>query len=469
MTTSVTESITKTLGSGSGVDLKALVANLVTAQYATKTGQLTTKADTLTAQISGVAKLKSAVTGFDAALKSLVTGGTLQTQPTSSNASVLTAALQTGGKAPAAATTLTVRQIAAAQAATSATIGTTDTFKGGTLAITIGSASKVTTNVTVAKGASLADVAAAIKSATGLATSIVADGDGSRLTIKGATGESQAFSIAATDTAATDADPNPGTGLAALATGTGGGMTIGTTAQDAKVVIDGASYTRSSNSINNLIDGVKLTLVSASDTPVTIGATPPTSAISQAVSDFVETFNQMRATLTEQTNATSGVLKSDSAATAIGRALQQLTTTKLATSTTGGPQTLADIGVATNRDGTLTVDTARLTKTLASDPSGVEALFANGTGASGGGLSAAFSAIATRLTDKTYGLDAATTRYTKAQTDVTDAKAKLTTDSDATSTRLTQQFAAMDAKVAAYKSTQTFLTNQIAAWNKSDS
>jgi flagellar hook-associated protein 2 len=33
---------------------------------------------------------------------------------------------------------------------------------------------------------------------------------------------------------------------------------------------------------------------------------------------------------------------------------------------------------------------------------------------------------------------------------------------------MTQQFAKMDAKVAAYKSTQTFLTNQIAAWNKSD-
>jgi flagellar hook-associated protein 2 len=34
---------------------------------------------------------------------------------------------------------------------------------------------------------------------------------------------------------------------------------------------------------------------------------------------------------------------------------------------------------------------------------------------------------------------------------------------------MTKQFAGMDARVAAYKSTQTFLTNQIAAWNKSDS
>ncbi len=101
------ESITKTLGSGSGIDLKALVASLVDAQYAAKTAQITAKADTLTAQISGVAKLKSAITGFDSALKSLVKGGTLATQPTSSNVGVLGVSLIAGSVAPQGATTLT--------------------------------------------------------------------------------------------------------------------------------------------------------------------------------------------------------------------------------------------------------------------------------------------------------------------------------------------------------------------------
>jgi flagellar hook-associated protein 2 len=59
-------------------------------------------------------------------------------------------------------------------------------------------------------------------------------------------------------------------------------------------------------------------------------------------------------------------------------------------------------------------------------------------------------------------------RYTKAQTELTDAQAKITTQSDAMSTRLTQQFSTMNSKVAAYKATQTFMTNQIAAWNKSN-
>ncbi|SFP95761.1 flagellar filament capping protein FliD [Sphingomonas rubra] len=454
------DSITKTLGSGSGIDLKALVTSLVDAQYAAKTKQFTTKSDTLTAQISGVAKLKSAITGFDSALKSLVKSGSLATQPTSSNAAVLGASLIAGATAPTAATTLTVDRIAQAQAATSRIVVPGETFRGGTLDVTTGSDTKVTKSITVPQGATLADVAALIKKETGFSTALVADGDGTRLTVKSATGASQAFEIAATDTDGTAA----GTGLSVFATGDAG-LKIGTVAQDAQVTVDGARYTRASNSINNLVPGVKLDLTGTGTT--TIAATRPTAALSQAVSDFVATYNELQAVLKEATNATTGVLRSDAAATGIARALSTLTTTKLTGA--GTVQTLADIGVATNRDGTLSVDTARLTRTLAGDPAAVEALFADGTGASGGGLSAAMSSIATRLTDKTFGLDAATTRYTRQQSDLATAKAKLADATAATTERMTRQFASMDSRVAAYKSTQTFLTNQIAAWNKSDS
>ena len=456
------ESITKTLGSGSGIDVKALVTSLVEAQYAAKTQQITTKSETLTAQISGVAKLKSAITGFDAALKSLVKGGSLATQPTSSNAAVLGASLIAGATAPTAATTLTVEKVALAQAATSRPVASTETFRGGTLTVTIGADTKVEKSIAVPQGATLADVAALIKKETGFTTALVADGNGTRLTVKSATGASQAFEIAATD-GPVDGDAGAaGASLSAFATGDDG-LKIGTSAQDASIVIDGARYTRSSNSINNLVPGVKLELTGAGTTTIT--ATRPTTALSQAVSDFVATYNELQTVLKEATNTVTGALKSDSAATGIGRALSTLTTTKLTAS--GTVQTLADVGVSTNRDGTLTVDPARLARVLASDPAGVEALFADGSGASGGGLSAAFSTVAARLTSRTSGLDAATVRYTKQQTDLTDAKTKLTDATAATTERMTRQFASMDARVAAYKSTQTFLTNQIAAWNKS--
>ncbi|KQU61545.1 hypothetical protein ASG67_16200 [Sphingomonas sp. Leaf339] len=473
---SSTTSITTALGAGSGVDTKALVASLVEAQYAAKNSQFTAKSDTLTAQISGIAKLKSGISGFDAALKSLVKGGTLATQPTSSNAGVVAVSSLAGGKVAGLSAQLTVQQLAGAQAATTKVpVSATAGFRAGTLSVNIGSyttdAGGTTTlspnksvAIDVADGATLAQIAAQITAQTGLKTALVKDGDGQRLTIKGATGATQAFEIAGSDTGGS------GLSLSSLSVDANAtGTTVGTAAQDAVMLLDGARFTRSSNTVSDLVSGVKLDLMAASTTPVTLGTSAPSASLSQAASDFVATFNELLGVINEETNITSGVLKSDSAASGMARTMGRLTTTVLATSTTGGPQTLADIGVSTNRDGTLSLNTARLTAAIAKDPASVEALFADGAGASNGGISAALSAVATTLTSKTSGLDALTTRYTKQQTDLSTAKSKISDAATAMSTRLTQQYATMDARVAAYKSTQTFLTQQIAAWNKSDS
>src|SRR3546814_12578013 len=56
----------------------------------------------------------------------------------------------------------------------------------------------------------------------------------------------------------------------------------------------------------------------------------------------------------------------------------QLAGTTVMPNATGAAKTLADLGLSTQRDGTFTLDTARLTATLASDPEGVAAMFTNG-------------------------------------------------------------------------------------------
>ncbi len=136
----------------------------------------------------------------------------------------------------------------------------------------------------------------------------------------------------------------------------------------------------------------------------------------------------------------------------------------LAAGTAGAPRTLGDIGVSTNRDGTLSVDSARLAKVLADYPGAVEAMFYDGVGASGGGLSAALGAITTRATDRAAGFDAETQRFTDHKADIAEQQAKAADDAAATKDRMTQQFASMDAKVAAYKSTGDFLKQQVDAW-----
>jgi flagellar hook-associated protein 2 len=104
---------------------------------------------------------------------------------------------------------------------------------------------------------------------------------------------------------------------------------------------------------------------------------------------------------------------------------------------------------------------------MASNPAGVEAIFAIDA-ADKGGLSEAITKIATAASDKTAGFDASTGRYTTAVTALTKEKTKVTDAATAMTTRLTQQYAAMDARVAAYKATQAFMEQQVKIWSKSE-
>lgn len=474
-----TTSITSALGAGSGVDIKALVASLVDAQFANKTKQLTAKSDALTKQISGVSTLKSGISGFAGALAALAKGGTLATAPTSSNSGILKVSGLSGAKLAGLFASVEVRQLAAPQVATSPaiadpiasvglgsftlTFGKASVTDGAMTGFTAGAAAPITIPIT-AGNSGLSGIARSINAANaGVTATVLTDANGSRLSIKSATGEAKAFTLTASE------DP-AAPGLSSLNIGPGAtGTTIGSVAKDAIVAVDGVALQRSSNSISDLIPGVKLDLVSAAiGTTVTLGTSAPTAALSQAVNDFVETFNQLGAAIKEQTDPVTGLLKSDSATATLARSMRQLTLTPLLTDAPNGvPATLAEIGVQTNRDGTLSVNAARLTEALTKWPDTVEAMFADGSGASGKGLSAALTSISNTAIDTKVGLGASTARYTKAQADLADDQSDLADAEDVMTKRLTQQYGAMDARVAAYKSTLTFLQQQVDAWNSS--
>ncbi|UZK68872.1 flagellar filament capping protein FliD [Sphingomonas sp. S1-29] len=465
------ESIANTLGTGSGIDIGALVGGLVDAQFANKTATLDRRDTALAAQISAAADLKNAISGFSSALAALARNGSLSTQPTSSDSSVLKASTLSGATPGAIDATIEVRQIALAQASNSAPrADRTAAIGTGTLTLTFGSATVVDgamTGFTAGPGAaidiaidaansSLDGIAAAINAkGAGITASILSDAAGSRLILKGATGDSQAFTLTA-DT------PE----LAALDVGVGKtGTTIGTAAQDAIVAVDGVTLRRASNSISNIIEGVRLDLVSAKPgTSVRLGTQAPAAGLTQAVEDFVATFNELQNILRTATDPMGGALRSDSAASALQRSLRQLVTAPLTTGgAAGSPSTLAQIGVGTQRDGSLQVDAAVLARAMASDPGAIEAMFASGSG-----LPAALSAVATAATSRTTGLGASEARYTAQQGELADQRLDIAEASEQLRTRMTQQFASMDAKVAAYKSQQDFLTQQIDAWNSQD-
>lgn len=465
------DSIVNTLGAGSGIDLTSLVNDLVNAQFSAKTQSISRESSTLSAQISGIATVKSSITDFAAGLKSLATGGLLSTTPTTSNAAIVKASALPGATLTGLSAAIEVRQLAQAQSvATAAVADRTTPIGTGTLTLTFGSGavadgsfvagSAAPIDIAIVDGASSLDsIATAINAANaGVTASIITDSSGPRLALKSQTGADQAFTLTATEDAGAP-------GLAALAiTQSSTGALFGTTAQDAIVAVDGIPLNRSSNSISDLVDGVKLDLVSAAPgTQVSLGTNVPTEQLKASVNDLVAAFNDLQRLVKEQTDSTTGALFNDSATRQLQQSLRRFTLTELATPTaTGAPSTLAEIGVSTNRDGTLSVNAAQLTAALTNFPQAVEALFFNGTGATGGGIAAAFQSIADQANSSTTGLGASESRYTKRQSSLDEALEKANADKEVVRTRLTRQFAGADARVSAYKSTQSFLTQQFA-------
>lgn len=477
------ESIAKTLGTGSGIDTSALVKQLVEAQFAVRNAQLTRKSDSLTTQISTAAALKNAIGGFSSALTTLAKSGDLTTQPTSGDPSIVTVAALPGARLNGLNATIEVRQLAAAQTASVGPIaaGATAPTGTGTLTFTFGKATvsngamtafdpgttPVTKQISIGPDdATLEGVMKKINASDlGITASILTDSAGARLVLKGTQGEAEAFTITATE-------DSGAAGLAALEVGVGeAGSAIATAAADAIVALDGVAVKRATNVLSGLIPGARVELMSAQvGTVVRIGATPPTDSIRLAVSDFVDTFNQLHALIKEGTAATDSPLRSDPAAKALSRAMSGLTLTELLDETglpEGAPTTLAALGIGTNRDGTLKIDAEKLTLALTNHPEVVEAMFADGTGAKKG-LPAALAAISTAATSATNGLGASEARYTKLKAEISEDQTDAVADADRLRARMTQQFASMDAKVAAYKSTQTFLEQQIDAWNSQD-
>lgn len=364
-------SIGYSLGIGSGLDTKALVESLAAAARAPKESLIAKREAANAARISLLGEISSAIDGFASALGQLVQGGTLFTQPSVSDRSILTAAAVPGAAIGALSAQIEVVQLAKAQSLVSAPLAATDPVGQGDLTLVT-----ATGSFTVTIGPdndSLAGLAAAINDKNaGVTASVITDSTGSRLMLKGGTGAARAFTLSVPEGTATGLERFAYDPLVA------GGMTAAQLAQDAIVKLDGVEVRRGVNAFEDLIQGVKIDLQRAAPgTTVTLGITRPDAAIKVAVDDFVLAYNELHAMLAKATapslGEAGGALRGDLSVREMQRQLAGLTSTVLASG--GGPRTLAEIGVATARDGTLSVNKATLAATLERDPAGVEALF----------------------------------------------------------------------------------------------
>ena len=394
MVTSTTSSTTKAaVGSSiisslgaSTIDTNSLVDQLAKATIADKQSAIDTRTTANTAEISDLGSVVSSINAFQSSLSTLISGGTLFTQPTTSNSALVGVTAVAGARLNGLNASIQVNQLAASQTLIAPPIANIATSVGqGQLTLTVnGKSATVTIDST---NDSLAGLAQAIKnSGLGVTASTITDSSGARLVIKGPTGSANGFSLALASGDAsglgrftfdpTTYDPDTTTT----------GLTRSQVAQDAKLTVDGVSVVKATNSFSDVLAGVTINLLGAAPgTTVTIGSNQPVDAIKQAVSDFVAAYNEVKATLSKLTASPTfnsdgtasggGSLNQDSGVKQLVQRLGSITSTRLSYATDGSPTTLAEIGISTGLDGTLTLDTAKLATVMTSSPDAVEAMF----------------------------------------------------------------------------------------------
>jgi flagellar hook-associated protein 2 len=375
---SIGQSILSSLNAnGAGIDTNTLITNLTAAQKSSVETPITTKQTANTAQISSVGTIASDLSTFSTSLASLISGGTLQTQPVSSDASVMSVAAVAGVPVGALNQSVIVNAIAQAQSVKSASYTSTQAFSTGTLTLTVGNGTPISINVDSSNN-TLSGIAQSINAkGAGVTASVITGSDGTAtLVLKGATGANQSFTLASDDSTA--AQPTGALSLSKLAFGgtATGGLTQTQAAQDASVTVDGVTVTRSSNTFSDVIPGVSMTLVKTGT--VNLSSTRPNDAITTAITNLVDSYNYLLGEINTATAASTGTadagpLRGNAAMRTLKTQLSQLTTQPL--NATGSIRTLAELGVKTGQDGTLSVDSTQLNTMLTQHPDDVESMF----------------------------------------------------------------------------------------------
>ena len=385
-------------GIGSGLDINSLVGQLVQAEATPAVNVLDRREAGLQAELSAYGTLRSALSEFRSSVGFLSNVSAFQSiDASSSDEDILT--VQSGEGVVDGNYRIRVDQLAEAHSlVTGGFTDTTDvvgtgsiTFKFGTGVYTSNTdtyaftqdANKAAQTVTIdSSNNTLQGVSDAINDADiGVTASIIFDGSAYRLTLQADdAGASNALEVSVVDTG--DSDNTNNSGLSQLAFNTSvTNLDETVAAQDARFAINGLNVISSSNKVTDAIDGVTLNLVKA-DTTKTLDVTISrnTGVISNAVNNFVNDYNSLVSTIDDLSgydveSDQAGILLGDGVVRSLAAQLRS-TINDAARELSGSFTSLASIGITTERDGSLAVDSAVLDEAINEDPDGVAALFA---------------------------------------------------------------------------------------------
>lgn len=466
------------LGVGSGLELETLVTNLMTAEKTPLT-TLKSKQSAYNVKISALGTLNSALTSLQSAA-SAMKPGTLETaaskfatyQATVANTAIASATASTGAVAGKYA--LEVDQLASGQQIKTAFTGKTSTTvvstSASTLTLDLGSLDTLGTtytsnnsfSISLEAGATLADLRDAINdSDAGVSASIINGTDGAQLVLTGPDGASNVMKLSGSIAELDDFAYDP-TGV-----GSSPYFSQNIAAQDAEFTLNGIAATSSSNTVTDALDGVTLNLIAETEgTPTTVTIIKDSStSITTALKAFVASYNAANSTMSSlgaynADTKTAGNLQGNSTLRMAMTQIRHTVFDVTAGDATSAYQTLSNIGISVGKDGSLSLDSTKLTAALTADPATVANLVAN--------VGTAFDTTIENLVGDSGSITSAVDGLKTSVGRLADQQDRLQTRLDAVEKRYRAQFAALDTLIAQLNSSGDYITSFISSLNSSD-
>ncbi|MFA5940111.1 MAG: flagellar filament capping protein FliD [Sinimarinibacterium sp.] len=429
-------------GVGSGLDIAGMVSQLVSAERAPVAQRISAARSTLNTQLSALGALKGALSSLQAKAELLTGGGKLDAlKMTSSLPEVFTATA--GSDAAAGSYEVEVVELAKAhKLASGAYAGGSGTVLGnGSVEISVGGGAFT---VTLSDGnntlAALRDAINAAEDNTGVSATLVNEAGGTRL-------------LLTSDDSGTESQLVVTTGLLSF--------TEKQAATDAHIRVEGYDIYSQSNTVTDAVDGVTFNLLKASPGDIgTLSLTRDVEAGKAAIEDFAKAYSTVVSLIGVQTrydadNKRAATFTGDAGVRGVMQTLRSI----VGGSAAGGAlSVLSEIGITTKADGTLIVDSSKLTEALEADPRAVETLFAGADG-----FATRLTATIEQMLGDSGQLDAKTDSANARLKDLTQQEDALARRMESLEARYTRQFTALDSLIAQMNATSSYLTQQLSA------
>lgn len=448
-----------TAGLGSGIDFNSLVSQLVAAESEPQTALFDQKETILQARLSAFGVVKSALTTFQAEVVKLQSADAFSNRKaTSASTSTFTATAT--NSAVLGSYDIQVTQLAENHKLRSTDFTDSSTVIGtGTLTISVGGSSFGLTiddsNKTVA---GIRDAINNASSNTGVTATTITVDTGTQLVLtSNDTGSNNNIVVTAINGGEGDLqqlvyDPLP------AGSGTENLVQINP-AQDSIIQIDSQNVTNNTNTVAGAIDGVTLTLNAADPgNDHTLDIVLDTGSISAKIQSFVDAYNEYTKSINEsmlQSETQQGILLGDALTRSIERQIRTKTTQQVSGIYTDY-NSLAAIGITTQKDGSLKIDSTTLNNVIDTDLTSLTNLFT-----AENGIANIVDSTIDSYVEFNGILDTKTDGIKDSISDITKQREQLAFRMESLEARLTAQFIAMDGLVSQLTSTGTFLTDAL--------